>query len=186
MSKLALNCTQANNLHHQQFSHQTSSNSLTVMDQKNHNEKLGSPPRSAPAQFSEASDNESDDEVFDPPNQSAVSFKLNDQSKNQTTNHSNLTESERSSFNKRRTQSCSALQDRSLKRPQEKNKSIENGLKKNKETASHIRRPMNAFMIFSKRHRPLVHRNHPNSDNRTVSKVSSKVILYKIRIINDF
>jgi len=27
-----------------------------------------------------------------------------------------------------------------------------------------IRRPMNAFMIFSKRHRPLVHQKHPNQD----------------------
>ncbi|EFP10206.1 CRE-GEI-3 protein [Caenorhabditis remanei] len=38
-------------------------------------------------------------------------------------------------------------------------------------TEPHVRRPMNAFMIFSKRHRPLVHKTHPNSDNRTVSKV---------------
>lgn len=30
---------------------------------------------------------------------------------------------------------------------------------------------MNAFMIFSKRHRPLVHQRHPNRDNRTVSKI---------------
>lgn len=30
---------------------------------------------------------------------------------------------------------------------------------------------MNAFMIFSKRHRPLVHQLHPNQDNRTVSKI---------------
>ena len=30
---------------------------------------------------------------------------------------------------------------------------------------------MNAFMIFSKRHRALVHQRHPNSDNRTVSKI---------------
>ena len=30
---------------------------------------------------------------------------------------------------------------------------------------------MNAFMIFSKRHRPLVHQKHPNQDNRTVSKI---------------
>ncbi|CAG0912893.1 unnamed protein product [Notodromas monacha] len=35
----------------------------------------------------------------------------------------------------------------------------------------HIRRPMNAFIIFSKRHRPLVHQRHPNQDNRTVSKI---------------
>merc|ERR1719211_271368 len=34
-----------------------------------------------------------------------------------------------------------------------------------------IRRPMNAFKIFSKRHRPLVHQQHPNQDNRTVSKI---------------
>jgi len=34
-----------------------------------------------------------------------------------------------------------------------------------------IRRPMNAFMIFSKRHRPLVHQQNPNQDNRTVSKI---------------
>ncbi len=30
---------------------------------------------------------------------------------------------------------------------------------------------MNAFMIFSKRHRPLVHEKFPNRDNRTVSKI---------------
>lgn len=40
--------------------------------------------------------------------------------------------------------------------------------------SKHIRRPMNAFMIFSKRHRAIVHQKHPNSDNRTVSKVSSR------------
>uniref|UniRef100_A0A0K0EVH6 Protein capicua homolog (inferred by orthology to a human protein) n=1 Tax=Strongyloides venezuelensis TaxID=75913 RepID=A0A0K0EVH6_STRVS len=34
-----------------------------------------------------------------------------------------------------------------------------------------IRRPMNAFMIFSKIHRPLVHEKYPNRDNRTVSKI---------------
>ncbi|XP_026688158.1 transcription factor SOX-9-like, partial [Diaphorina citri] len=34
-----------------------------------------------------------------------------------------------------------------------------------------IRRPMNAFMIFSKRHRAKVHQIHPNQDNRTVSKI---------------
>lgn len=30
---------------------------------------------------------------------------------------------------------------------------------------------MNAFMIFSKRHRAVVHQRHPNQDNRTVSKI---------------
>ncbi|KAK3107505.1 hypothetical protein FSP39_016100 [Pinctada imbricata] len=59
---------------------------------------------------------------------------------------------------KRRSQSLSALK--------EDNKSP----KKNKDK-DHIRRPMNAFMIFSKRHRHLVHQRHPNQDNRTVSKI---------------
>jgi len=35
----------------------------------------------------------------------------------------------------------------------------------------HVRRPMNAFMIFSKRHRALVHPRHPNQDNRTFFKI---------------
>ena len=35
----------------------------------------------------------------------------------------------------------------------------------------HIRRPMNAFMIFSKVHRTMVHKRNPNQDNRTVSKI---------------
>lgn len=141
--------------------------------------QLGSPPRSAPAQLSGASETEDDDEVFDPDpmpssGQSAnartgesVSFALNEQPhKSQE-----QSESDRQSFNKRRTQSCSALQDKALKKSQEK--SIENGLKKSKDAAAHIRRPMNAFMIFSKRHRPIVHQKYPNSDNRTVSKVSA-------------
>ncbi|XP_026824235.1 protein capicua homolog isoform X2 [Ooceraea biroi] len=56
--------------------------------------------------------------------------------------------------NKRRSQSLSALQ------PQTPLK-----------TKDRIRRPMNAFMIFSKRHRAVVHQRHPNQDNRTVSKI---------------
>ncbi|XP_034252748.1 protein capicua homolog isoform X2 [Thrips palmi] len=60
---------------------------------------------------------------------------------------------------KRRTQSLSAIQ--SGKEPQ-------SPLKQTKER---IRRPMNAFMIFSKRHRAMVHQRHPNQDNRTVSKI---------------
>ncbi|XP_050430424.1 putative transcription factor capicua isoform X2 [Adelges cooleyi] len=60
---------------------------------------------------------------------------------------------------KRRTQSLSALQN--SKEPQ-------SPLTKAKDR---IRRPMNAFMIFSKRHRALVHQRHPNQDNRTVSKI---------------
>ncbi|CAJ0569079.1 unnamed protein product, partial [Mesorhabditis spiculigera] len=42
---------------------------------------------------------------------------------------------------------------------------------KNKKPKDRIRRPMNAFMIFSKRHRPMVHMKYPNKDNRTVSKI---------------
>ncbi|XP_077051039.1 protein capicua homolog isoform X2 [Siphateles boraxobius] len=56
---------------------------------------------------------------------------------------------------KRRTQSLSAL-------PKDVDK---------KREKDHIRRPMNAFMIFSKRHRAVVHQRHPNQDNRTVSKI---------------
>lgn len=61
---------------------------------------------------------------------------------------------------KRRTQSLSAIKDE--KEPKSPRKS------KDKD---HVRRPMNAFMIFSKRHRHLVHQRHPNQDNRTVSKI---------------
>lgn len=71
---------------------------------------------------------------------------------------------------KRRTQSCSAIQNAATaaaaasgaahKEPQSP------CAKDNK-----IRRPMNAFMIFSKKHRSLVHEKHPNQDNRTVSKI---------------
>ncbi|VDM74288.1 unnamed protein product [Strongylus vulgaris] len=42
---------------------------------------------------------------------------------------------------------------------------------KSEKSREHIRRPMNAFMIFSKRHRPMVHNRYPNRDNRTVSKI---------------
>ncbi|CAN7942987.1 unnamed protein product [Ixodes pacificus] len=60
---------------------------------------------------------------------------------------------------KRRSQSLSAL-------PKDDPKSPRKAKEKD-----HIRRPMNAFMIFSKRHRALVHKRHPNQDNRTVSKI---------------
>ncbi|XP_066597113.1 protein capicua homolog isoform X2 [Prorops nasuta] len=59
--------------------------------------------------------------------------------------------------NKRRSQSLSALHSKDPQSP----------LK----TKDRIRRPMNAFMIFSKRHRAVVHQRHPNQDNRTVSKI---------------
>ncbi|GAB1603243.1 protein capicua homolog isoform X1 [Argonauta hians] len=62
---------------------------------------------------------------------------------------------------KRRTQSLSALS---------KDKDEPKSPRKVRDK-EHIRRPMNAFMIFSKRHRALVHQQHPNQDNRTVSKI---------------
>lgn len=170
-----------NNQLHRQFN-STTSNHLMVAGHPTAGTvgQLGSPPRSAPAQLSGASETEDDDEVFDPdptPSQptsaragEAVSFVLTESHKSKE-----QSESDRASFNKRRTQSCSALQDKTLKKSQEK--SIENGLKKSKDAASHIRRPMNAFMIFSKRHRPIVHQKYPNSDNRTVSKVSAWLFL---------
>ena len=42
---------------------------------------------------------------------------------------------------------------------------------KSKPEKDHIRRPMNAFMIFCKRHRPLLQKQYPNQDNRTISKI---------------
>lgn len=36
---------------------------------------------------------------------------------------------------------------------------------------THVRRPMNAFMIFSQRERALIHHQYPNCDNRAVSKM---------------
>lgn len=38
-------------------------------------------------------------------------------------------------------------------------------------TKAHVRRPMNAFMLFSKRHRQMAHVKYPNTDNRTISKI---------------
>ncbi|XP_037781346.1 LOW QUALITY PROTEIN: protein capicua homolog [Penaeus monodon] len=66
-----------------------------------------------------------------------------------------------STNNKRRTQSLGSFSGK------EEPKSPRKG----KGEREHIRRPMNAFMIFSKRHRPLVHQRYPNQDNRTVSKI---------------
>lgn len=72
----------------------------------------------------------------------------------------NSLETSNSSTGKRRTQSLGSLQPG--KEPQSPQKVKER---------DRIRRPMNAFMIFSKRHRALVHQRHPNQDNRTVSKI---------------
>jgi hypothetical protein len=140
-----------------------------------------SPPRSAPAQLSDTdhSSEEEDDEVFEP-----------------SANGSSLSCLGFTMQAKRRSQSCSALQEKfgiapvnfvdkpsavvTVTSASSRQASIEktnepaevSDLKKKAvDDKPHIRRPMNAFMIFSKRHRPLVHQKHPNSDNRTVSKI---------------
>ncbi|UYV64010.1 K02A2.6-like [Cordylochernes scorpioides] len=69
---------------------------------------------------------------------------------------------------KRRTQSLGSLPKDDPKSPKKNRGAGAGGVVGEKE---HIRRPMNAFMIFSKRHRALVHQRHPNQDNRTVSKI---------------
>lgn len=120
---------------------------------------LSSPPRSAPPDLTDSGADDSDDDVF-----------VFDQ---QQVNGGDAI--------KRRTQSCSAIPDRNHKQPKkgdqdhdghDHQQEPENGASDKKPKKSdHIRRPMNAFMIFSKRHRAIVHQKHPNSDNRTVSKV---------------
>ncbi|XP_018648603.1 LOW QUALITY PROTEIN: putative capicua protein [Schistosoma mansoni] len=44
-------------------------------------------------------------------------------------------------------------------------------LNKNNQDRKHVRRPMNAFIIFSMRHRSEVHRLYPNKDNRVASQI---------------
>lgn len=46
-----------------------------------------------------------------------------------------------------------------------------NNHQQGQEFASHIKRPSNSFILFSRKYRPLVHQQNPNSDNRTVSKI---------------
>uniref|UniRef100_A0A1B0GDV0 HMG box domain-containing protein n=1 Tax=Glossina morsitans morsitans TaxID=37546 RepID=A0A1B0GDV0_GLOMM len=79
---------------------------------------------------------------------------------------------------KRRSQSLSALQQQQQNVANNQGnteKSVISGGSKMESmspmTKNKIRRPMNAFMIFSKKHRKLVHKKHPNQDNRTVSKI---------------
>ncbi|XP_075146465.1 putative transcription factor capicua [Haematobia irritans] len=83
------------------------------------------------------------------------------------------------STSKRRSQSLSALQQQQQQNANNANSGSTadpNATSGGKEpmspkTKDKIRRPMNAFMIFSKKHRRLVHKKHPNQDNRTVSKI---------------
>lgn len=65
---------------------------------------------------------------------------------------------------KRRTQSCGAALQLGANGKEPQSPAV-------KAKGPKIRRPMNAFMIFSKRHRAMVHQKHPNQDNRTVSKI---------------
>lgn len=39
------------------------------------------------------------------------------------------------------------------------------------DSGSPIRRPMNAFLIFCKRHRSVVREKHPNLDNRSITRI---------------
>lgn len=43
--------------------------------------------------------------------------------------------------------------------------------KQHRHDEGHIKRPSNSFILFSRKYRPKVHQLHPNSDNRTVSKI---------------
>jgi capicua transcriptional repressor len=79
----------------------------------------------------------------------------------------NETTSQIADKTKRRSQSLSALQAKAAANGGDPQSPMIMGGKKD----PRIRRPMNAFMIFSKRHRSLVHQQHPNQDNRTVSKI---------------
>lgn len=118
---------------------------------------LLSPPLSAPPVPGPISNQvgleqpEDDDDVFEP---EGSTINSNDVSNSNSTNDGGV------SSGKRRTQSLSALHN--SKEPQSPLKVKER---------DRIRRPMNAFMIFSKRHRAMVHQRHPNQDNRTVSKI---------------
>lgn len=131
---------------------------LATSTSPNYSNENQSPPHSAPPHFNNNEDiSDDNDDVFET-YESNQNHSKDDSSNGkavESNNKPNMT------YNKRRSHSLSALQ-------QEKNAS-EKGIKgSNKQ---HIRRPMNAFMIFSKRHRALVHQRHPNSDNRTVSKI---------------
>uniref|UniRef100_A0A914W1L4 HMG box domain-containing protein n=1 Tax=Plectus sambesii TaxID=2011161 RepID=A0A914W1L4_9BILA len=90
-----------------------------------------------------------------------------------------LDATEQFTLKKRRTQSLGALPKDEPKSPKkvrvshQRSRTAKNGfvIVDALQQREHIRRPMNAFMIFSKRHRPLVHEKFPNRDNRTVSKI---------------
>lgn len=45
------------------------------------------------------------------------------------------------------------------------------GENNDEEPAHHARRPMNAFLIFCKRHRAVVRQRYPHLENRSVTKI---------------
>jgi len=85
--------------------------------------------------------------------------------------HESGDRSSKSSSNAGAEENNKSLGNEGKKRSDGKNLKDGSELKGKKTKQHHIRRPMNAFMIFSKRHRAIVHQKHPNSDNRTVSKI---------------
>nr|XP_014088706.2 putative transcription factor capicua isoform X2 [Bactrocera oleae] len=142
----------------------------------------------------EDNDDQLDDDVFEPMtsahpkpkharfaiNSSSDSYRYGSSSKNKYGNEgmgeakTSTTSGNSGAAAKRRSQSLSAIQQQ---QQQQQAKSTAGGgtCAIDKEPSSpepdKIRRPMNAFMIFSKKHRKLVHKKHPNQDNRTVSKI---------------
>jgi len=154
---------------------------LVPFHRTNSSSEPASPPRSAPPNFIDSERDSNDDEGVDDDDDDEV-FASSSSARKDGIVEGNGKEGEnginqqKSIINKRRTQSCSALQDSFKNNNRLKSLRInggeDGGRKFKPNDKQHIRRPMNAFMIFSKRHRALVHQRHPNSDNRTVSKVS--------------
>lgn len=155
-----------------------------------------SPPRSAPPQFTD-SEHDSDDDVFD-----HSSRERKDREGSSKGHAPNVTGGSVGvgGGKKQRSRSLSALsgQQQQLSKSSKASKKIEDIVEENNNeivgnktsevekgskvpktlSKDHIRRPMNAFMIFSKRHRAIVHQKHPNSDNRTVSKVCVHLFIF--------
>ena len=144
----------------------------------------------------EDNDDQLDDDVFEPMtsahpkpkharfaiNSSSDSYRYGSSSKNKYGNEgmgeskTSTTSGNSGAAAKRRSQSLSAIQQQQQQQQQQAKSTAGGGTCAiDKEPSSpepdKIRRPMNAFMIFSKKHRKLVHKKHPNQDNRTVSKI---------------
>lgn len=62
----------------------------------------------------------------------------------------------------------------------DKNRSDKNGTDKNgTDSADGGRRPMNAFLIFCKKHRSVVKKSYPNSENRYTDLMFNYFICYE-------